>query len=300
MDMSHPIDEGITRNGHAYIRLGNSGRPLFVIDELNVRPRPVEGLTLQGMLQVYEAYLEHYQLIYLFRKASEGDDEHGQPDTDMEDVAPGGGTPAVYEEEALTIASEAESYLNAIFEFGYPPVHLMGISYGGLIAMEIGASAPQMLRSLAVALVGCRVAPGMRKELRRLAQLARRESWREFHAGMANALHYHSSFKPLFAAIAWSAPRLLGVPEDPQRVAQMLEAFADADLSERLPRISVPALIVAGDRDPYVTEEILSETAAALPQGDLALWKGAGHSLLRARPEEVEERIIAFFKAAEE
>ncbi|MFW6338819.1 MAG: hypothetical protein ACOC25_07815, partial [Alkalispirochaetaceae bacterium] len=62
MDMSHPAEEGITRNGHNFIRLGNSGFPLCVIDELNVRPGPVEGLTLQGMLQVYELFLQRYQL----------------------------------------------------------------------------------------------------------------------------------------------------------------------------------------------------------------------------------------------
>jgi pimeloyl-ACP methyl ester carboxylesterase len=186
-----------------------------------------------------------------------------------------------------------------MFEFGYPPVHLMGISYGGLIAMEIAAAAPQLIRSLAVALVGCRVASGMRNELLRLANLAREEQWRAFHAGMANALHYHSSLKSLFAAIAWSAPRLLGIPEDPERVAQMLEAFAEADLCDRLQRVSVPTLLVAGDQDPYVSKEILNESVGKLPQGELALYEGAGHSLLRARQDAVEKRIIEFFKAAE-
>lgn len=319
MDMSHPIDQGTTRNGHAYLRLGNTGRPLFVIDELNVRPRPVEGLTLQGMLQVYEAYLEHYQLIYLFRRASDKEAEEEEEEIggdaflgteEAEDVSESASTGteeakgvSLGTEEAdeeLTIATEAESYMNAMFEFGYPPVHLLGISYGGLIAMEIGATAPQLLRSLAVALVGCEVAGGMRKELLRLATLAREGEWRLFHAGMANALHYHSSFRPLFAAIAWSAPRLLGIPKDPERVARMLEAFARAHLCERLKRISVPTLIVAGDQDPYVSEEILAKSVEELPQGELSLFEGAGHSLLRSRQEQVEKRIIAFFKAAEE
>ncbi len=277
MDMSHPIEEGITRNGHNFIRLGNSGFPLCVIDELNVRPRPVEGLTLQGMLQVYELFLERYQLIYLFRNG-EAPREAGTE---------------------LTIREEAESYMSALFDFSYPSVHLFGISYGGLIAMEIAASAPQLLRSLTVALVGCRVPSPMAEELRRLADLVRQGEWRRFHAGMANALHHHSSFRLLFASIAWSLPRLLGVPEDPERVARMLEAFADADLCERLSRIQMPALLVAGDQDPYLSQEILDETVAALPQGELALYEGAGHSLLRSRQDEVDQRILAFLQSTE-
>lgn len=279
MEMSHPIEEGTSRNGHAFIRLGNSGFPLCVIDELNVRPKPVEGLTLQGMLQVYEPFLERYQLIYLFRKAGEPTEED--------------------ETGALTVEAEAESYMNALFDFGYPAVHLFGISYGGLIATEIAASAPQLLRSLTVALVGCRVAPPMAEELHRLARLVREGRWRQFHAGMANALHYHSPFKSLFTTIAWSLPKLIGVPEDPERVAQMLEAFARANLCHRVSRIKVPTLLIAGDRDPYVSREILEETTGALPAGELELYKGAGHSLLRSRQDEVDRRVLAFLQSME-
>ncbi|MFP4300930.1 MAG: alpha/beta fold hydrolase [Spirochaetaceae bacterium] len=286
MDMRQPAEEGITRNGHNFIRLGSSGFPLCVIDELNVRPGPVEGLTLQGMLQVYELFLQRYQLIYLFRNGEQRGTEEQMGTEEQRGTE-------------LTIREEAESYMNALFDFSHPSVHLFGISYGGLIAMEIAASAPQLLRSLTVALVGCRVAPPMARELRRLADLVRRGEWRQFHAGMAGALHHHSSLRPLFVSIAWMLPKLLGVPEDPERVALMLEAFAEANLCERVSRIEVPTLLVAGDQDPYLNRDILDRTVAALPQGELALYEGAGHSLLRSRQDEVDGRILSFLESTE-
>jgi pimeloyl-ACP methyl ester carboxylesterase len=61
----------------------------------------------------------------------------------------------------------------------------------------------------------------------------------------------------------------------------------------------MPALLVAGDQDPYLSQEILDETVSALPQGELALYEGAGHSLLRSRQDEVDQRILTFLQSTE-
>lgn len=274
MDPNLPIDQGVTRNGHAYLRIGEVGTPLCLIDELHFRPRPVEGLTLHGMLQTYEPYLERHRFLYLFRR-------------------PGAGT-------EVTIEAEAESYLNALFDFGLPKVHLMGISYGALVAQQMAATAPQLFRSLIVAISGCSVPEAMSRELRRFAELAREERWRELHAGVTGALHHHSTFRSLFRAIGWSLPKVLGIPEDPLRVANMFESFAAADLCDRIERIPVPTLLVAGDRDPYVDPEQLEMMHRRLPQGELELFHGAGHSLLRSRAEAVETRVLSFLAVTEE
>lgn len=289
MDPNLPVDQGITRNGHAYLRIGEGGAPLCLIDELHFRPRPVEGLTLQGMLQTYEAYLEVRPLLYIFRRAEPPEEEASTGDA--AEAEPAG---------RVTIRHEAESYLNALFDFGLPRIHLLGISYGGLVAQEMAATAPQLFRSLVVAIAGCSVAEPMRRELRRFAEFARERRWRELHAGMTGALHQHSSFRSFFRLVGWSVPKILGIPEDPERVAAMFEGFAEADLCERTPAITVPTLLISGDRDPYVDPEELTRMVDRLPQGELELFPGAGHSLLRAKAEAVEQRILPFLAAAEE
>ncbi|MFW5811741.1 MAG: alpha/beta fold hydrolase [Alkalispirochaetaceae bacterium] len=323
--MSKPIEQGVSRNGHAFIRIGNHGYPLCLIDDLHFRPKPVEGLTLQGMLQVYEKYLERHQLLYLFRNVppelleqedEEQEDEEQEDEEQEDEQESGSGTPPAEEAEAArresgesgepgqdmappTIESEAESYLNALFDFGFPRVHLMGVGYGGMVALKVAATAPQLFRSLVLVAAGPRLPEPMARELRRLADLARSEQWRELHAGLAAALHDHSRFRRFFSTVAWSLPKLLGIPGDPERVAGILEAYAGADLREELPRIKTPTLFVAGAKDPYLEEEQLRLAAETIGEADLALWEGEGHSILRAKPEEVEERILSFLASQE-
>lgn len=310
MDMSKPIEQGVSRNGHAFVRIGNHGVPLCLIDDIHFRPRPVEGLTLQGMLQVYEKYLDHHQLLYLFRSApreftradsdeelEEEPEEEPEEDEGEEEALPADSEEAQHSapsQEAVTIEREAESYMNALFDFGFPRLHLMGVGYGGVVALKIAALAPQLLRSLVVVGAGPAIPGETASRLRHLAELARAQQWRELHAGLAGELHSHSKFRGFFRAVAWSLPKLLGIPDDPERVAAMLEAYADTRLWDDLPRIKSPTLLVAGAKDPYLDRGDIEAAAGEIPGGELALWEEEGHSLMRARPEEVENRILRF------
>jgi pimeloyl-ACP methyl ester carboxylesterase len=65
-------------------------------------------------------------------------------------------------------------------------------------------------------------------------------------------------------------------------------------IEEKLPRISVPTLVVRGSRDPIVPQRWAERVAALLPKGELAVIPGAAHAVNYDRPDELAIEVIRF------
>jgi alpha/beta superfamily hydrolase len=66
---------------------------------------------------------------------------------------------------------------------------------------------------------------------------------------------------------------------------------------DRLERLTIPVLLVAGDRDPICPVAHLDNLATWIPGSEVAIIPGADHTFLR-REREVSERIGSFFERA--
>jgi pimeloyl-ACP methyl ester carboxylesterase len=88
---------------------------------------------------------------------------------------------------------------------------------------------------------------------------------------------------------------------DPAGVSRQLVAIlASGDRTERLRNISVPTLVIHGDRDPLVDVSGGRATAAAIPGADLMVVEGMGHNLPRELWPAITERIAALVERGEE
>ncbi len=65
----------------------------------------------------------------------------------------------------------------------------------------------------------------------------------------------------------------------PRRVAITYRHGLRDAIEEKLPRISVPTVVVRGERDPLVTQRWAEEATALLSQGRLEVIPGAGHTV---------------------
>jgi pimeloyl-ACP methyl ester carboxylesterase len=70
---------------------------------------------------------------------------------------------------------------------------------------------------------------------------------------------------------------LIGGDFTPSMIA-LLAAEVDFDLGERLHEITVPTLVVGGDRDRCYPRELIEATAHGIPKARLVLYEGRGHS----------------------
>jgi len=64
-----------------------------------------------------------------------------------------------------------------------------------------------------------------------------------------------------------------------------------------LPRVSVPALVIAGDRDPVVPIDHAADFADLLPNGRMHVISGGTHAVFFKRPEQFNQSVIDFLRS---
>jgi pimeloyl-ACP methyl ester carboxylesterase len=167
---------------------------------------------------------------------------------------------------------------------GIDSFHVLGFSMGAMTALQFGARFPERLRTLVV--VGITPMREPRASVgRRLMDPARildREP--EFAAALArrhDAGQGPGAWQRLLPAIAADI------------AAQPLLSPAE------LHGIDCPAMVVCGDRDPFVPPEHAAGLARQLPHGRLFVVPDCGHEVMARRPGLFNEALSSFYRATE-
>jgi 3-oxoadipate enol-lactonase len=151
-----------------------------------------------------------------------------------------------------------------------------GLSMGGLVAMELVIARPDLVAG--VALCATTAQPATAEEARR-----RRESADELEAGGTLALALEMAGR-LFGPRARRDPDLVSFVIDmmlhapPSGAAAAVRGRAQRpDYRPLLRRSTMPALVVAGDSDPYAPEPVVAELVGSLPNPTVVRLAGVGH-----------------------
>jgi pimeloyl-ACP methyl ester carboxylesterase len=180
------------------------------------------------------------------------------------------------------------------------PVHLVGHSYGGAVALRFAVERPERLASLTliepVAFHLLRSAPGTSPDhglLREIAALAasviHAVARGDDRGGMAGFVDYWNG------AGAWGRmqPELqTALARRAGKVALDFEATMNEPTSiDALRLIGVPTLVLRGTRSPRPTRRIAELLAETLPNARLRTIDGAGHMLPLTCPEAVNAAV---------
>lgn len=170
------------------------------------------------------------------------------------------------------------------------PVHLAGLSMGGLVAAWVAAHAPQRVRRLV--LLGVSPRFGDPRTWADRAATVRAKGV----AAIADAA-LQRWFPPGFAerdpATVDSARRQL-ISTPAEGYAACCGALATADLTPMLGSITAPTLIVAGTEDPTSPPEHAAALAAGIGGARVEVVAGAAHLINLAAPEQVSRLLLDF------
>ena len=163
------------------------------------------------------------------------------------------------------------------------PVHLVGHSYGGLLALSVGRVVPPRVRTVTVydpvafgVLHDPADAPG-------LADLAKAEQNPVFlDDAKGGSAEWFESFVDY-----WNGPgSFRALPKASQegfvRVGRKVYYEVRSLLSDRTPAsayraLTMPVAIVGGERSPVAAQRVRAILAAAIPESELVTIAGAGH-----------------------
>jgi pimeloyl-ACP methyl ester carboxylesterase len=79
--------------------------------------------------------------------------------------------------------------------------------------------------------------------------------------------------------------------------ARTFQAMAEHDASAALPRVAVPTLVIAGERDPFTSAAAAHAMARHIPASEMVMVPGGGHYLCLEYPDLVNLQMERFFAA---
>ncbi len=180
-----------------------------------------------------------------------------------------------------SVADMADDYAALIDdEFDGHVDLVLGVSYGGMITLYLAADHPDRAEHFIVAGAAHEVSDRGKDIDYRMAQGV--SDGDRIAAGMAMGEYMLAGdrYRWLRRILAPGLGRMMGgAPHEHYRHDIMVEAEAERAFNARdaLPRISVPILLVCGDRDMFVPKEVAEEAARLIPHCTLVLYSGQGH-----------------------
>ncbi len=178
-----------------------------------------------------------------------------------------------------TIADMAEDVAGVIQNLKLGPTHLVGISMGGFISLELAIRHPQLVENLVLVSTSAGGATNVSAQPEILALLARTEGE-----------EIETRTRRTFTAIA-GKDYMATHPEDLDHIVRnaqakpmslasyqrQLGAVIAHDATDRLDKISAPTLVVHGDCDPLVPYPNGQHLAMHIKGARLSTFPGVGH-----------------------
>jgi len=200
-------------------------------------------------------------------------------------------------DKPYTMADYAEDARELAQSIGWSSSHVMGVSFGGMVAQEYAIRYPEMVDRLVLACTSSGGAGGSSYPLHELAGLTpeeragtlmglldnrRGEAWRN-----SNPEKYHEALNQMMAPSPFEgeAGRDVGA-------RRQLEARRTHDTYSRLPRLGMPVYICGGKYDGLCVPGNLEALHGQIRGSTIEFFEG-GHMFLRQDPEAF-NRIVSF------
>lgn len=180
-----------------------------------------------------------------------------------------------------SVADMADDYAALIRdEFDGRVDLILGVSNGGLITFYLAADHPECATHFVAASAAHEITDhGKDVDYRMALGVSNGD---RVAAGMAMGEYMLAGdrYRWLRRLLAPGLGRMMaGAQHEYYRHDIMVEAEAERAYSARdvLPRISVPILLISGDRDIFFPKEVVEEAARLIPHSTLVLYRGQGH-----------------------
>ena len=265
--------QGYFKGGMPYNKFDGGPKTLVIFQGLVFENKPMPGFMEKQFPKMYGGLETDYTIYVVNRRP---------------------GTP-----EGATMTDIANDYADMVREEFGGPVDVLGISTGGSLVQHFAADHPELVRKLVIHSAAHRLSEKARRGQMLVAKLVRKRKWRKAYAALMGVSLPDRGIKrlllkPFYGFIALFGGAIFGKPkEHPDDAAIMIEAEDRHAFKERLHEITMPTLLVAGDKDPFYTPELFRETADGIPNCAFVLYENMGHP---AGGKEFKKELAAFLQ----
>ena len=205
-------------------------------------------------------------------------------------------------EAAYTVTDQADDAADFLHALNIDRAHVVGISMGGFIALNLALRYPDLVRSLVLVSTSAGGASYVPPTPEAQATLAP-----DFSLDPAERARrtYRAITGPGFMDAHPEVADLIGQaaterPMSPESYARQYGAALTHDVSAHLGQIHIPTLVVHGDADPLVPYANGQYLAGHIPNAHLVTYRGVGHIPIVERAEDFNRDVLAFIHGVTE
>ncbi|NIB42438.1 alpha/beta hydrolase [Pseudomaricurvus alkylphenolicus] len=266
------LAKGIYSNSMAWAAMGDGDKVAVMIPGGPGNPHPGEGMGAKALFKPYrELMAAGYKVICIARKRN-------MP-------------------QGYSIEQMAKDYAEVIAtELGGQVDLVVGSSYGGMVGQFIAANHPECTKKMVLHVAACQI-----NEPIKSVDVAFGKAMAEGKSFKAGALYAEGLFPNMLPALAkffaGTMMWMMGGSGKHEYYANDVVVEAEAEVTfdtrEALPKISIPVLMISGDKDYWFSEALTLETAELIPGCQLKMYQGKGHLDAAMDPRSAED-ILEF------
>jgi pimeloyl-ACP methyl ester carboxylesterase len=198
--------------------------------------------------------------------------------------------------ESFSLADYADSLAAFVAALGLERPHVIGLSFGGGLALELYHRHPATPKTLVLASAyagwaGSLPADAVEQRLQQALRLADLPP-DELVSAVVPTLFSASTPADLVDEFARSVAEF-----HPVGLRATARAFAEADLRDVLSRIDVPTLLLYGDQDVRAPLNVAEDLHARIPNSTLVVMAGVGHVSNMEAAERFNAEVRAFLRS---
>jgi pimeloyl-ACP methyl ester carboxylesterase len=176
------------------------------------------------------------------------------------------------------------------------PRQVVGVSYGGVIALQLAVQHPSLISALVLLASAHDFSVEGKRRLERQIDCASRGDFAALAEGFVAVFRRPWLNWLLRLRLRTRRARLGDTMNDPAIIIRGLNAILDTRLADttRLARVTARTLVIGGSRDQFFGDGMFERTAAAVPNASLVLFPGETHMAPVERARAVAAKVRAF------
>lgn len=171
----------------------------------------------------------------------------------------------------LSIASVATDLAALLDHLSWRGITMVGLSMGGLIAQELAARRPELVKALVISNSAARV--GTTETWQARIEAVRTQGLAAIAPGVMERW-FAPDFRAKPDCALW---RNMLIRTAPQGYIAACAALGAADLTEQTARLTLPTLVLAGEADGATPPDLVRATSALIPGAAFHIFPGVGH-----------------------
>lgn len=196
--------------------------------------------------------------------------------------------------DVYEIAYHVEDMLGLLRYLGFPKTHVVGVSMGGMVAQQMALRAPELLASISLVCSSCEPPKEGATLEWRLGVFDKAPNLEGYYGPVfrrALASNVSAEIRDYLYQLAIHNPR-------PIQRTGVIATFSYR-ACEEIRRITVPTLVVAGEKDGSIPAHLSEQLAARIPNALLEILPECGHAPYVEAPDALNRTLSKFIAQLE-